>query len=1116
MCNIPHHFISKLTIPLLVLLVIFLFGIGCFVRKRTIMSKKLIYLISFALVLCLFQTSIANAADPSLVGWWKFDDGSGTIAYDSSGNGNDGTFNGDPQWVPNQFGYALGFDGSGDWLDCGEDPSLQITDAVTVSAWIKVGTQGVDHKIGGNQDGANGGYKMTVYNNNRVEFEIRTSEDSAVLNRNVSGGIEIEVDVWYHVTGVYSLEDGYIRTYVNGVLDREMSTTEALGASPGSFKIGCEPFTTSSYNFNGVMDDIRIYNHALTEGEILGVMEDGERPYAFNPKPADGTLHDDTWVNLRWSPGGTVVSHDVYFGDNFDEVDVGTGGTFQGIQTATSFRVGSARSPYHLVPGTTYYWRIDEVEADGTTIHKGDIWSFTISPKTAYGPDPPNGAIYVDPSTELSWEAGFGAMLHTVYFGDDFDVVNNAAGGLPQATTTYTPGPLELDKVYYWRVDEVEANGTIHRGDVWSFSILPEISITDPSLIGWWRFDDGSGTTAIDSSGNGFNIPLHNTTWEDGIFGGALQFHRAGYGYVENFKYSDNAITVCAWVRHDAFRIGKVERYVTVAPEVAVIRKEVNGSLHFYIKTDGNLRHLWVSDVLTEDLWHHVAGTWDGATQRLYIDGLEIASQVPGGVLGNTSSVEMSSGGEPFNGMLDEVRIYNRALTQNEIQVIMQGEEFPYAFSPTPPDGSVLTDTNVTLSWSLGRYAVSHDIYFGENFDDVNDGAEGTFRGNQAETFFIAGFPGFPYPDGLVPGTTYYWRIDEVNDTEPNSPWKGNVWSFLIAPDATYALGHFTITYYDNYNYDTGQWDAWQSEATPKDAWDDKYLADGSSGNTVYTDHAFMSITTFDLRGGLFSKDGHASGGEDWNPLQSIGDNVSGQSAHHVFAALFKGLIYLEEGDNLMVASDDDVYVFLDGNTVWGQEVLSVPSVSFFDTDSLTVTAAQEGFHTITVKYIERLNDHSGIEITLNGGHLQNSEVFIDIKPGSYPLSEALDTALSFTTGGDADWFSQTTTSYYDGDAAQSGDISHNQESWIQTTVSGAGTVEFYWKVSSEEDEDFLEFYVDGSRQEEICGLEGWEQEECTISTSGSHVLEWRYVKDGSGDSGSDCGWVDKVEFVIN
>ncbi|MFC1635813.1 LamG-like jellyroll fold domain-containing protein [Planctomycetota bacterium] len=211
--------------------------------------------------------------DPTLIGWWRFDEGSGAIANDSSGNGNVGTFNGDPQWVPGHSGYALEFDGSGDWLDCGEDPIFQIKDAVTVAAWIKVGAQGIDHKIGGNQDGANGGYKMTIHHN-RVEFEIRTATNSAGLNRNVSGGAEIMVDVWYHVTGVYSLGGGYIRTYVNGVLDREMSTTDTLGASPGSFKIGCEPFTTGLYNFNGVMDDLRIYNRALTEADILAAMED--------------------------------------------------------------------------------------------------------------------------------------------------------------------------------------------------------------------------------------------------------------------------------------------------------------------------------------------------------------------------------------------------------------------------------------------------------------------------------------------------------------------------------------------------------------------------------------------------------------------------------------------------------------------------------------------------------------------------------------------------------------------------------------------------------------------------------------------------------------------------
>jgi len=134
--------------------------------------------------------------------------------------------------------------------------------------------------------------------------------------------------------------------------------------------------------------------------------------------------------------------------------------------------------------------------------------------------------------------------------------------------------------------------------------------------------------------------------------------------------------------------------------------------------------------------------------------------------------------------------------------------------------------------------------------------------------------------------------------------------------------------------------------------------------------------------------------------------------------------------------------------------------------------------------------------------------------PPGDPLAEALDTPLHFTTGGKAGWFAQTMTSYYDGDAAQSGGVSHDEESWMQTTVSGTGAVTFYWKVSSEYDYDFLEFYIDGSLQDQISGSVNWQQKTYTISTLSSHTLEWRYVKDSGSDSGSDCGWVDKVEWL--
>jgi hypothetical protein len=120
---------------------------------------------------------------------------------------------------------------------------------------------------------------------------------------------------------------------------------------------------------------------------------------------------------------------------------------------------------------------------------------------------------------------------------------------------------------------------------------------------------------------------------------------------------------------------------------------------------------------------------------------------------------------------------------------------------------------------------------------------------------------------------------------------------------------------------------------------------------------------------------------------------------------------------------------------------------------------------------------------------------------------------LSFTSGGSATWFYQTTTSYYDGDAAQSGDILSDQRSWMQTTVDGLRTISFYWKVSSEARYDFLEFYIDGSCQDRISGSVDWQKKNYEI-TPGLHMLEWRYVKDTSKSSGSDCGWVDWVHLV--
>jgi len=103
------------------------------------------------------------------------------------------------------------------------------------------------------------------------------------------------------------------------------------------------------------------------------------------------------------------------------------------------------------------------------------------------------------------------------------------------------------------------------------------------------------------------------------------------------------------------------------------------------------------------------------------------------------------------------------------------------AYNPNPADGAVHTETFGALGWSEGIMAASYDVYFGEHFVDVQEGAAEVFQGNQTTTYFFVGFAGFPYPDGLVPGTTYFWRIDDVS-ADGTVIRKGKIWRFTVSP----------------------------------------------------------------------------------------------------------------------------------------------------------------------------------------------------------------------------------------------------------------------------------------------------------------------------------------------
>ncbi len=438
------------------------------------MHKKLICSCCIVLVSSLILTSIARA---ELVGWWRLEEGAGTTVADASSSGNDGTFSGNPQWVAGKVGGGLQFDG-GDFVSVPGAANIK-PPSLTLMTWVNFNnvsqtatredylSRGDDYAFSLHEDNADG----------KIHGIVTSAGGWSV----VDGKTTIEPNRWYHTAMTYDTASKELLLYVDGQQDGSLSVPAGIEHRLGG------PLTMGTYSGRdllGKLDEVQIWDEALSEEQIKAAMLSEGYPYAYGPNPPDGAMHPDTWVSLLWKSGDFAVSHDVYLGESFADVNAGDSSTFRGNQTANTYLAGFVGYAYPdgLVPGTTYYWRIDEVNtAEPNSPWKGPVWSFSIPPRTAYNPRPADGAESAALDAKLSWTAGFGAKLRTVYFGDNFDDVNNAtSGGSMTGTTSYSPASLKSAKVYYWRVDEMSPPNT-YKGQVWSFTTVGAVGKPHPS-----------------------------------------------------------------------------------------------------------------------------------------------------------------------------------------------------------------------------------------------------------------------------------------------------------------------------------------------------------------------------------------------------------------------------------------------------------------------------------------------------------------------------------------------------------------------------------------------------------------------------------------------------------
>jgi hypothetical protein len=439
--------------------------------------------------------------------------------------------------------------------------------------------------------------------------------------------------------------------------------------------------------------------------------------------PPDRGLWPNPTALLEWTAGEGAVQHDVYIGEDFNDVRNATTSTntiYKGRQSETKYP--ASLTPMTLTPGKTYYWRIDEI--NGANISKGEVWIFKVQLLTAYDPQPFDGALFVDPNVILSWSKGSTVATHLVYFGDNYNSVKNATTSSPEykgpkavsITTWDPPGALSLSKTYYWRIDEKESGGTVYKGDVWGFTTATRI---------------GTGVKGQYYNNSTFTEPPTFTRIDPQI----------------DFDWGLSSPDPNIITNVDAFSVrwtGQVE--IPAA-----------GEWTFWLHQEHEAR-LWVNGQLLLNnnpgiiAWYSAPITLEAGFCSIMVEYVEH---------GNIALVRLL-----WQGPLVPTR-----------QVIPSGAFSPplLASIPDPNNGAIDIKQTPTLRWTAGDKAAQHNVYFGTSFNDVNSATTSTtgiYKGPQA-------LAATSYkPDTLAWNTTYYWRVDEVNNL---NVWRGTIWSFTTA-----------------------------------------------------------------------------------------------------------------------------------------------------------------------------------------------------------------------------------------------------------------------------------------------------------------------------------------------
>jgi len=348
-----------------------------------------------------------------------------------------------------------------------------------------------------------------------------------------------------------------------------------------------------------------------------------------------------------------------------------------------------------------------------------------VPPRKAYAPNPADGVKFVNPDVTLNWTAGFGTKLHYVYFGDNAADVEAGAGDTykgPSVDPFFAVGVLERERTYYWRIDEFDG-AVRHTGDTWSFTVARE--------GGGLKAEYFNNTTLAGESVLVREDPEIDFDW--------------GNGDVPGENSPDASINV------DDFS----------ARWSGELEIDLTDTYTFHITANNGFR-LWLDGRLVIDFWDN-PGTNSRASEPIELTG------------GSSSSLRM----EYFEGTGIAIAQLFWESGARDQQIIPQAALSPprKANTPSPASGATGVPMELVLTWGPGDFAASHDVYFGADPDAVRNATKAS---PEYKTTKALGDEAYD-PGRLAWGATYYWRVDEVSDTHPDSPWIGNLWTFTTA-----------------------------------------------------------------------------------------------------------------------------------------------------------------------------------------------------------------------------------------------------------------------------------------------------------------------------------------------